>query len=222
LGAATKNILCAIAFASRGPRQDILDELDPRKPTFQWLYTLSFDWSILDPFISRIRAGLQRRRTQGETKTKPAKNSAVGKTEELLQFQNRFCEAAYELAEELDLPLTKLGVMFDRVLTTGTRKASLEDQKDGEKVRPVRPDDESSIHGITLRLPDSDGVMLVVVRELGESPPHTGNILSEKTNMIPAGMSSRDVDTPEKYTSKGYRLAAVSCKVVLCAGSGRC
>ena len=136
--------------------QDVLEELDPRQQTFQWLYSLSFNWKILNPFIPRIRNTIARRHSTANSKKKGNQTKA-GKTEELVQFRSRFIEAAYELAEELELPLEKIGTMFDRVLTTGTRKAQAEHEKDLALGKRISRDDESSIHGITLNLPNSEG-----------------------------------------------------------------
>jgi hypothetical protein len=136
--------------------KDVLEELDPRQQTFQWLYSLSFNWTILNPFIPRIRSTIARRHAIVSSKKKGNQTKA-GKAEELVQFRSRFIEAAYELAEELDLPLDKIGTMFDRVLTTGTRKAQAEHEKDLSLGKRISRDDESSIHGITLNLPNSEG-----------------------------------------------------------------
>jgi hypothetical protein len=144
-------------------QQDVLEELDPRQQTFQWLYSLSFNWEILNPFIPRIRSTIARRHAHIGTKKKGAQTKA-GKAEELVQFRSRFIEAAYELAEELELPLEKIGTMFDRVLTTGTRKAQAEHEKDLALGKRTSRDDESSIHGITLNLPNSEGERILLRR----------------------------------------------------------
>ncbi len=192
--------------------QDILEELDPRKPTFQWLCTLSFDWSILAPWLPRLRASIYRRKMMSDSdkRKKAVKGSTTGRAEELFDFKNRFCEAACQLADDLDLPLNKLGVMFDRVLTTGTRRARLDEAKDGEKMQRIKLDEESSIHGITLNLPDSDGIMLVVVRELADSLEKQTEGLTEKAGLSSGSVpTTKDTDTVEKYTSRGYRLADI-------------
>jgi hypothetical protein len=135
----------------------VLEELDPRQQTFQWLYSLSFNWTILNPFLPRIRNTIIRRSALAHSKKKKQAQTKAGKSEELVQFRSRFIEAAYQLSEVLELPLEKIGTMFDRVLTTGTRKAQLEHEKDLALGKRISRDDESSIHGITLNLPNSEG-----------------------------------------------------------------
>lgn len=202
----------------------MLEELDPRQQTFQWLYSLSFNWKILNPFIPRIRSTIARRHAHVGAKKKGTQTKA-GKAEELVQFRSRFIEAAYELAEELELPLEKIGTMFDRVLTTGTRKAQAEHEKDLALGKRTSRDDESSIHGITLNLPNSEGeryllrdftlhalmivhlgVMLFVVREIADGK---GMSAVELPQSATGPIIESNQDNIEKYLSKGYRMADV-------------
>lgn len=93
-------------------------------------------------------------------------------------------EAVIELARELDLPVERIGTMFDRVLTTGTKKDEIEG-KEGSHGHSESP------HDMTVTLATSEGVMLFVVRELGS----WGHKVVDPT------------DSVEYYAAKGYRLA---------------
>lgn len=94
--------------------------------------------------------------------------------------------------------------MFDRVLTTGTRAPTPED-KSGKAVEEgkasMKGDDESSIHGITLRMHNSEGVMLFLVREIGDGHPAAWDNPSADKSQL------RSVDNVDSYTARGYRLA---------------
>ena len=76
--------------------------------------------------------------------------------------------ASVLLASQLGLSVEALGNLFDRVLTTGTRVATPAKDSDNEK---VGRDDQSSIHGITLKLQASEGVLLFLVREISGARP---------------------------------------------------
>ena len=178
--------------------QDMLDELDPRRPTFQWLFCLSFDWSIITAFLPLIAQSILDRRANPKSSSKlspfsstnpsaPATKSFYGRNgtrsaaakakakqqDNLRAFKARFIEATYELAQELDIALEDVGVMFDQTLLTGTigpapgskELASME--KGGEEGEVVK----------------EEGIMLVVVRELS------------------------DERSVEQYLARGYRFA---------------
>ncbi|WAQ90294.1 hypothetical protein PtA15_12A282 [Puccinia triticina] len=176
------------------PLKDIMEELNFRQPTFQWLYSLSWDWTILDPFLPRMAAralGLtsfvpppvassaprifRSRKEPGSSYTS-SKNAA-----QLALFKDRCLETTQSLANQIGLPVSDMGVLFDNVLRTGTRTAPAT----GEKAECKLPnDEESSIYSVAVRATPQQGVMLFLVRELsGEGP-----------------------DTMENYLKRGYRF----------------
>lgn len=177
----------------------VLGELDPRRPTFQWLYQLSFNWPVITPFVPRI---LREITTRGKkTEAPPTSDRSMNRSAwEQLLFRSRFVEACVLLAHQLDLSIESLGVMFDRVLTTGTREKDNRDKGVDEKGNPIRSDDESSIHGITLNLHNSEGVMLFIVRTIGSGAPASHDTPSGDKAV---GVSSDNIDS---YLARGYRL----------------
>ena len=180
-------------------RQRVLSELDPREPTFQWLYQLSFNWPIVTPFVSRVLIAVAARQ-RGKSMEPQPDRSMPRQAWESLMFRSRFVEASVLLAQQLDLSVESLGVMFDRVLTTGTRMPSSNDGKDTAP-EDTKSDDQSSIHGITLRLHASEGVMLFLVREIGDGFPAAVDYPNaEKTRLV-------SHDSVENYTQRGFRMA---------------
>ncbi|KAL7422485.1 hypothetical protein Q5752_003133 [Cryptotrichosporon argae] len=173
--------------------QRVLGELDPRRSTFQWLYQLSFNWNVITPYVPRILKAITNRvRTKREP---PTSDRSVNRAAwEQLLFRSRFVEACVLLAHQLDLSIESLGVMFDRVLTTGTRV--------GEQIetQPASGDDESSIHGITLRLQSSEGVMLFIVRSIGHGLPAAHDMPHTDKSALAS------TDSIDHYLSRGYRL----------------
>ncbi|KAA1116160.1 hypothetical protein PGT21_050136 [Puccinia graminis f. sp. tritici] len=176
------------------PLKDIIEELNFRRPTFQWLYSLSWDWTILDPFLPRIAAralGLtsfvpptttssaprifRSRKEPGSSYTS-SKNAA-----QLALFKDRCLETTQSLANQIGLPVSDMGVFFDNILRTGTRSAPVS----GEKAAcNVPADEESSVYSVAVRAPRQQGVMLFLVREL----------------------SGENQDTIENYLKRGYRF----------------
>ncbi|KIR73688.1 hypothetical protein CNBG_9583 [Cryptococcus deuterogattii R265] len=184
--------------------QRVLRELDPRQPTFQWLYQLSFNWSLVTPFVPRVLKSVFDRSRGIVKRASPLERGLPHSYWETLLFRSRFIEASVLLAQQLDLSVESLGAMFDRVLTTGTRAPTPED-KSGKAVEEgkasMKGDDESSIHGITLRMHNSEGVMLFLVREIGDGHPAAWDNPSADKSQL------RSVDNVDSYTARGYRLA---------------
>ncbi|EFP91785.1 uncharacterized protein PGTG_17785 [Puccinia graminis f. sp. tritici CRL 75-36-700-3] len=176
------------------PLKDIIEELNFRQPTFQWLYSLSWDWTILDPFLPRMAAralGLtsfvppttassaprifRSRKEPGSSYTS-SKNAA-----HLALFKDRCLETTQSLANQIGLPVSDMGVFFDNILRTGTRSAPVSDEK---AACNVPADEESSVYSVAVRAPRQQGVMLFLVREL----------------------SGENQDTIENYLKRGYRF----------------
>ncbi|ORY35531.1 hypothetical protein BCR39DRAFT_510436 [Naematelia encephala] len=146
----------------------VLSEIDPRQRTFHWLYQLTFNWHLVQPLVPRI-----------------VKAMRVNVKEEEDNFRGRFIEASVGLAQQLNLSVGDLGVLFDRVMTTGTRR--------------VMADDES-VHGISLKIEPSEGVLLFLCREIGGGRPSCVDY-PEKPQDTPANF-----DTVEWWLERGYRL----------------
>ncbi|KAE8259329.1 hypothetical protein A4X13_0g1097 [Tilletia indica] len=192
--------------------RDILEALDNRQPIFQWLFALSWDWDIIIPFIKAINGRfIQKAKQEAEEKGRGRRmsmranakrvlsnrRSLDGHNEhdrtprELSDFRDRFVHAAHSLAQELEIPFTSVGVLYDHVLPTGTRsKEQTQAQRKEEEF--LRADDESSIMGPVPSIfgdgeDAEEGAMLFLVRELPSN--------AAQTEM-----------TSERYRQKGYRL----------------
>ncbi|WVR07510.1 hypothetical protein IAU60_004552 [Kwoniella sp. DSM 27419] len=182
--------------------QRVLGELDPRRPTFQWLYQLSFNWSLVTPFVPRILKSVIDRQKGRAPQPSPMERGLANATVETLLFRSRFVEASVLLAQQLDLSVESLGAMFDRVLTTGTRLPEEKSERSAEEGKGnLKGDDESSIHGITLRMHASEGVMLFLVREIGEGHPAAWDVPNADKSQL------RSNDSVDSYTARGYRMA---------------
>lgn len=181
--------------------RDILDALDNRQPTFQWLYSLSWDWGIISPWLraitSRFAAESQNaQRNDALWKNRGKKMIAQGRRsldlgeerrkgpQSLADFRDRFVDAAVHLAHELDIPFEEIGVLYDHVLPTGTRSknggAGNMNAAIHDKFTPSRQfaDDESSINGPVPSIfgegnDQEEGAMLFLVRELPNSAAST-------------------------------------------------
>lgn len=176
------------AIETEADLKRVMAELDPRQTTFQWLYQLSYNWQLVRPFVPRIVEHFSQR------KNKPA-NKTSASTWQSEKFRQRFVEASVLLSQQLGMSVESLGELFDRVMTTGTRSMTAEDGDERE-----HRDDESSIHGITLKLHNSEGVLLFLVRELGNGQPMSLDYPKMSQETQP------DFDSVDYWLERGYRL----------------
>lgn len=175
------------------PLKEITQELNYRQPTFQWLYAISCDWSIIDPFIPRIVArslGLEGKETKGwngfnfGNRKEPGTSDASSKSAaQITLFKDRCLEATQILSNLIGVPMSNMGVLFDTVLRTGTRV--MPPSPESKNGRVVRNDEESSIFSVAAPAQRQQGIMLFLVRELVNT----------------------EQDSPENYLRRGFRFA---------------
>jgi hypothetical protein len=120
-----------------------------------------------------------------------------------LLFRTRFIEAAASLAQQLDIAVENLGLLFDRVLSTGTKGRKPLESKEAyeEKLDDWESDYGRSVHGITMQLTGKEGVVLFLVRKIDKAKPFY-HLQDEREQ----GKSSSN-DTVDHYQARGYRMA---------------
>ena len=174
--------------------------MDTRQSTFQWIYSLSWDWSILEPFADRIAAqalGLSASpkkavssRLDKLVSQQPSyafmTGRAARKSTGSASFRNRLLECTFLLAHELGLSYLNIGLLFDKTITIGLNlpEAAVA-SNDYEKGLRHTDDGIQSPPSTPGMMVTREGVMLVLVREI----TGVGN------------------DTVEAYISKGFRFS---------------
>lgn len=149
-----------------------MNELRTHKDTFHWLYSLSFDWSLLVPFLPSIRERMQLTGVEGRIRaafdlTQP-ETLAPSTSTSNSTLKIRLLEAIIRLAADIDVPLTKIGHLYDRTLTTGTHMGIAEflvlSEHEASRLRDLEKSLQSCTPG------DHTGLMLFFVRELPSTP----------------------------------------------------
>ncbi|CAO1623374.1 unnamed protein product [Sympodiomycopsis kandeliae] len=242
--AARKVVVCSLTFNKQGHllvkedgslpmivietplrHSEVIDALDKRQPTFQWLYAVSWKWGMVAEYLSAIasrlrptdgrKSDLKGSRLKGRrmrafkrlfsneagvtSEGKKSSNSTNAQVK-LEDFRDRVIDAAHGLATELDIPFEEIGVLYDSILQTGTRK-SVKPSKDvspktHSKSKKDNPqlDEEASLGDRNSPPPsifgddkqEQEGAMLFLVRELNTS-------------------SQRE--TEERYLERGFRMS---------------
>lgn len=121
----------------------VISALDQRSTLFQWLYALSWDWEIIAPFVGAIsKKAYQTEKSRGggikqknsfkgvekiyqifsrQKEDFESEDPCRGQTN-LFDFRDKVIDAAHRLAKDLDTPLSGIGIFYDHILPTGTRK----------------------------------------------------------------------------------------------------
>jgi hypothetical protein len=197
---------------------EVMDALDKRQTTFQWLYTISWDWNIVAPFLRAITSKFHQREGTnyaagaaeqpqlpgGANKRAFGRRVSLDQTHDrqrgpaaLADFRDSVIDAAMQLSIELDIPFEQVGILYDSVLSTGTRKAAVAAAVAATgPVGPYTPsreraDDESSIAAPSIfgeGADEQEGVTLFLVREL------------------PTSTTSTAAESAERYRQRGFRV----------------
>lgn len=145
---------------------------------------MTFNWNILKPFVPRIFANIHRKE----------KRELERALDPLDSFRCRFIEATVLLAQQLNLSVESLGILFDRVMTTGIKVTA---PNDGAK---IMSDDDGSTPGVGLRLHASEGVVLFLCREVGNGLPAAHDY--PETYQAPTESN----DSADAMLQRGWRL----------------
>lgn len=96
------------------------EEFQPGHPVFCWMYRVSRNWKSSTDLIPRMRAHITNLKLAGalEAENRSAQTHTT-------IFREQFCVAAADLALRLDQPLEDIGILYDRVIATGTTRQGL-------------------------------------------------------------------------------------------------
>ncbi|KXT07021.1 hypothetical protein AC578_7125 [Pseudocercospora eumusae] len=111
------------------------EDFDTTHPVFQWIYRVTFHWAGVSELIPKMKSHLaaERESTCEESRPTSSQSSVMYDAETYtnyaLIFKERFCVAASSLAASMHLPVKQLGVLYDKVVETGTLKVEAKDHK---------------------------------------------------------------------------------------------
>ena len=129
------------------------DEFNIAHPVFQWLYRVTFNWTAVSDLVPAMREHL---RSVGLFKgpTRPITSASSGdgwdqdeaSEDYSVLFREHFCVAASELAEDLKVPLSEMGILFNRIMMTGSLAADFQSRrKTFQNTKDTETDVESGI-----------------------------------------------------------------------------
>lgn len=102
------------------------EDFDIAHPVFQWIFRVSRNWSGVMDLIPKMKSHLGAHRDGGndESRLTSSQSSALYDAETYRDyeviFRERFCLASAAIASSIHLPMDKLGVIYDKIIETGT------------------------------------------------------------------------------------------------------
>ncbi|KAI5359867.1 Putative MHYT domain-containing protein [Septoria linicola] len=131
----TEGVLPAREITDKYHHRTFDEDFDTAHPVFQWIFRVTHNWAGVSELVPRMKSHLaaEKESTTAESKATSSQCSAVYDAETYsnyeLIFRERFCTAAASLALSIHLPLEHLGVLYDKVIETGTLRVEAKEKR---------------------------------------------------------------------------------------------
>lgn len=125
----TEGVLPAREITDKYQHRTFSEDFDTAHPVFQWIFRVTRHWSGVSELIPRMKAHLLALRDGSEEDSRPeSSRSSVHYDPETYNdysvvFRERFCTAAASLAATLHISTERVGVLYDKIIETGTLRA---------------------------------------------------------------------------------------------------
>lgn len=102
------------------------EDFDVAHPVFHWIFRVSRNWSGIVDLIPKMKShlGAQKDGASDDSRLTSSQSSALYDAETYRDyeviFRERFCVAAASIAASIHLPLERMGVLYDKIIETGT------------------------------------------------------------------------------------------------------
>jgi NO-binding membrane sensor protein with MHYT domain len=183
----TDGTLPAREITDRYNSTGFTDEFNTGHSVMQWMFRVTYNWSGVTDLVPKMKSHLLAQSQNNDAESRPGSKASSTVwhpstyTDYSVIFRERFCVAAANLASSLNVPLDKLGVLYDRIIETATLPDSHQVHRSTQS--PNKKDDIEM--GADLRkLVFGKGQILFVVRQVGN-------------------------DERDKLLNAGFRFAAV-------------
>ncbi|OQN99051.1 hypothetical protein B0A48_14912 [Cryoendolithus antarcticus] len=102
------------------------DDFNASHPVLHWLFRVSYNWNGVSDLVPRMQTHLLARRAPAEDESHPSSSSSSTvydpstSSDHSVVFRERFCVAASNLAASMHASLENVGILYDRIIETGT------------------------------------------------------------------------------------------------------
>ena len=170
----TEGILPSREITDRFLIRTFDEEFDTAHPTFQWIFRVTRDWSSVSEFTKRMRAHVNAQRgVAGFDVTAPGSSASSDMFDSdtyrdyNTNFRERFCVAADSLASEFHFPVSQVGVLFDRIIETGTVNSDARASLGNRLTSRLSHRSRADVEAIPQLRAFGKGQVLILTRRLG-------------------------------------------------------
>jgi NO-binding membrane sensor protein with MHYT domain len=130
----TEGVLPSREITDKYNHRTFDEDFNTAHPMFQWIFRVTYNWGAISDFVPRMQSQMNSSSASTkdtasviDLKSKSSSESSTVYDSEAYSdytviFRERFCMAAVALAASMHVPLERLGVLYDRVVETGTLK----------------------------------------------------------------------------------------------------
>ncbi|KAF2722533.1 hypothetical protein K431DRAFT_245067 [Polychaeton citri CBS 116435] len=164
----TEGVLPAREITNRYHHCSFNEEFDTQHPVFEWIFRVTRNWDGVNDLIPRMKSHLGALRDESSEDSRPTSSasSAVYDPETYsdysIIFRERFCTAAASLATAMGLPLDRLGVLYDKIVDTGTLPTERSSRRNAVADNKMDDDVEAALQPGVF----GQGQLLFLVRQL--------------------------------------------------------
>lgn len=190
----TEGILPAREITDKYQHRTFNEEFDTSHPVFQWIFRVTRHWAGVSELIPKMKTHLGAAKADGGEESRPVSSSSSATFEPetysdySVVFRERFCTAAASLAAAMHLPVEKIGVLYDRIVETGTLKP--EDKVGRRRTLPTDKIVRDVEAGLTLNL-FGKGQLLFLTKQL--TPDDADKLLNAGFKFASVGQIGRNV-----------------------------
>ncbi|KAI6854615.1 hypothetical protein KC323_g8702 [Hortaea werneckii] len=173
----TEGVLPSREITDKYHHQMPSDEFDTAHPVFQWAFRVTRNWESVVELLPRMKSHILTGGGEDNFKPRPPSfSSSINFDSETykdysINFRERFCVAAQTLAAAMHVPVGQIGVLYDKILHTGTLEP---EDRAKQKTEQVNKTDDVE----TGRSPQlfAKGQLMLIVKKL--APDETNKLLN--------------------------------------------
>lgn len=146
----TEGVLPAHEITDKYNAANFSESFDTAHSVFHWIFRVSFNWSSVADLVPRMKLHISKVNGEIEEMSRPASSASsavydpTSFTDYTVVFREQFCIAASNLAAALHIPLEKIGVLYDKIIETGTwteekriSRSTIEDDMEMSLHKPI-------------------------------------------------------------------------------------
>ncbi|KAK3654545.1 hypothetical protein LTR56_003191 [Elasticomyces elasticus] len=125
----TEGVLPAREITDKYQHRTFSEDFDTAHPVFQWIFRVTRSWTSVSEQIPHMKSHLAAHSIESDDDSKPASSASSAQydpetySDYSIVFRERFCCAAASLAAAMHLPTDRIGVLYDKIVDTGTLRA---------------------------------------------------------------------------------------------------